>query len=222
MKLPLALFIGLRYTRAKRRNQFISFVSGFSLLGMALGTLALIVVMSVMNGFDREIKQRLLQVVPHIEVYDDQGLSDWMEMRRALLEVAAVDAVAPYIQGDVMASFDRGVQGVQMRGLNPADMKVMSALEDHLLLGSIDDLRAGQYNIVIGRLLARYLSVGLGDKINITLPQLTVTPMGIYPRVKRFTVVGIFEVGAQVDQQLSVVHLSDAQRLFRLGDSVTG
>lgn len=222
MKLPLPLFIGLRYTRAKRRNQFISFVSGFSLLGMALGTLALIVVMSVMNGFDREIKQRLLQVVPHIEVFNEQGVQDWVTLRKGLVGVPQVAAVAPYVQGDVMASFERGVQGVQMRGLDPTDLRVMSSLDKHLLLGSIDDLRAGQYNIIIGRLLARYLGVGLGDKINITLPQLTVTPMGIYPRVKRFTVVGVFEVGAQVDQQLSVVHLSDAQRLFRLGEGVTG
>ena len=222
MKLPLPFFIGLRYTRAKRRNQFISFVSGFSLLGMALGTLALIVVMSVMNGFDREIKQRLLQVVPHIEVFDEQGMDEWGALQAALARVSQVSAVAPYIQGDVMASFDRGVQGVQMRGLDPADIKLMSSLDQHLLLGSLDDLREGQYNIIIGRLLARYLGVGLGDKINITLPQLTVTPMGIYPRVKRFTVVGVFEVGAQVDQQLSVVHLSDAQRLFRLGEQVTG
>ncbi len=222
MKLPLPFFIGLRYTRAKRRNQFISFVSGFSLLGMALGTLALIVVMSVMNGFDREIKQRLLQVVPHIEVFNELGVQDWITLREGLVDVPQVTAVAPYVQGDVMASFERGVQGVQMRGLDPTDMRVMSSLDKHLLLGSIDDLRAGQYNIIIGRLLARYLGVGLGDKINITLPQLTVTPMGIYPRVKRFTVVGVFEVGAQVDQQLSVVHLSDAQRLFRLGEGVTG
>lgn len=222
MKLPLPFFIGLRYTQAKRRNQFISFVSGFSLLGMALGTLALIVVMSVMNGFDREIKQRLLQVVPHIEVFDEQGIDEWAALQSELSGVSQVSAVAPYIQGDVMASFDRGVQGVQMRGLDPSDIKLMSSLDQHLLLGSLDDLRAGQYNIIIGRLLARYLGVGLGDKINITLPQLTVTPMGIYPRVKRFTVVGVFEVGAQVDQQLSVVHLSDAQRLFRLGEQVTG
>ncbi|MGH1373441.1 MAG: lipoprotein-releasing ABC transporter permease subunit [Cellvibrionaceae bacterium] len=222
MKLPISLFIGLRYTRAKRRNQFISFVSGFSLLGMALGTLSLIVVMSVMNGFDREIKQRLLQVVPHIEVYGEQTLSDWSQLRSELRQQPQVEEVAPYVQGDVMASFERGVQGVQMRGLNPADIKLMSSLDQHLLLGSVDDLRAGQYNIIIGRLLARYLGVGLGDKINVTLPQLAVTPMGIYPRVKRFTVVGVFEVGAQVDQQLSVVHLADAQRLFRLGQGVTG
>lgn len=222
MKLPLAFFIGLRYTRAKRRNQFISFVSGFSLLGMALGTLALIVVMSVMNGFDREIKQRLLQVIPHIEVYAEGGLVDWIKLRSDIMQAPGVDAAAPYVDGDAMASFERGMQGVELRGLLPADIKRVSSLDKHMLLGSLDELREGEYNVVIGRLLARYLGVAPGDKINITLPQLVVTPVGIYPRVKRFTVVGVFEVGAQVDQQLVVIHLQDAQKLFRLGGRVSG
>jgi len=219
MKLPLAFFIGLRYTRAKRRNQFISFVSGFSLLGMALGTLALIVVMSVMNGFDREIKQRLLQVIPHIEVHAETGLVDWAAMRADIVQAAGVEA---YVDGDAMASFERGMQGIQLRGLLPADITRVSSLDKHMLLGSLDDLREGEYNAVIGRLLARYLGVSPGDKINITLPQLVVTPVGIYPRVKRFTIVGVFEVGAQVDQQLVVIHLNDAQKLFRLGARVSG
>ncbi|MAZ88091.1 MAG: lipoprotein-releasing system transmembrane subunit LolC [Cellvibrionaceae bacterium] len=222
MKLPLSAYIGLRYTRAKRRNQFISFVSGFSLLGMALGTLALIVVMSVMNGFDREIKQRLLQVIPHIEIYSDDGLSDWSDLRRQIEADRQVIAAAPYINGDAMISFERGVQGVQLRGLMPADVARISALDKHMLLGELSELRAGQYNIVIGRLMARYLNVTLGDKISVTLPQLSVTPMGIFPRVKRFTVVGVFEVGAQVDQSLAILHLRDAQTLFRLGQKVTG
>lgn len=222
MKLPLSAYIGLRYTRAKRRNQFISFVSGFSLLGMALGTLALIVVMSVMNGFDREIKQRLLQVIPHIEIYSDDGVSDWSRLRTQIEAEPDVIAAAPYINGDAMVSFERGVQGVQLRGLMPADVARISSLDQHMLLGELSELRAGQYNIVIGRLMARYLNVTLGDKISVTLPQLSVTPMGIFPRVKRFTVVGVFEVGAQVDQSLAVMHLQDAQRLFRFGDKVTG
>ncbi len=222
MKLPLSAYIGLRYTRAKRRNQFISFVSGFSLLGMALGTLALIVVMSVMNGFDREIKQRLLQVIPHIEIYSDEGLSNWSDMRAEIETEPQVIAAAPYVNGDAMISFERGVQGVQLRGLMPADVARISALDKHMLLGQLSELRAGHYNIVIGRLMARYLNVTLGDKISVTLPQLSVTPMGIFPRVKRFTVVGVFEVGAQVDQSLAVMHLQDAQKLFRLGDKVTG
>lgn len=222
MKFPLSFFIGLRYTRAKRRNQFISFVSGFSLLGMALGTLALIVVMSVMNGFDREIKQRLLQVIPHIEVYSDSGLPDWPRAIEKVTKSPEVVAAAPYVDGDVMVSFERGMQGVEMRGLRPEDMQKMSSLSRHMVLGELSSLTAGDYGIVIGRLLARYLGVAPGDKINVTLPQLSVTPMGIYPRVKRFTVVGVFEVGAQVDQRLAIIHLEDAQKLFRLGDKVTG
>lgn len=215
--------IGLRYTRSKRRNQFISFVSGFSLLGMMLGTIALIVVMSVMNGFDREIKQRLLQVIPHVElIARDESLQDWETMHSFAEQQPGILAAAPYVTGDAMVSFERGMQGVQLRGLQPQDVPRLSGLADHMLIGDIEDLREGEYNVVIGRLLARYLGVSPGDKINLTLPQLTVTPMGIYPRVKRFTVVGVFEVGAQVDQYLVVTHLQDAQKLLRLGEGVSG
>ncbi|WP_439135183.1 lipoprotein-releasing ABC transporter permease subunit [Pseudomaricurvus sp.] len=223
MKYKLPFFIGLRYTRSKRRNQFISFVSGFSLLGMTLGTIALIVVMSVMNGFDREIKQRLLEVIPHIElISSEEGVEDWSALKDFTLQQQGVVAAAPYIHGDAMVSFERGMQGVQLRGLKPDDIRNLSSLADRMILGSVDDLREGEYNIIIGRLLARYLGVAPGDKVNITLPQLTVTPMGIYPRVKRFTVVGVFEIGAQVDQSLVVTHLTDAQKLLRLGDKVSG
>lgn len=223
MKFNLPFFIGLRYTRSKRRNQFISFVSGFSLLGMTLGTIALIVVMSVMNGFDREIKQRLLEVIPHIELMSsEEGVANWTELQDFALQQPGVEAAAPYVYGDAMVSFERGMQGVQLKGLKPEDVRNLSSLADRMILGSVDDLREGEYNIVIGRLLARYLGVSLGDKVNITLPQLTVTPMGIYPRIKRFTVVGVFEIGAQVDQSLVVTHLSDAQKLLRLGSKVSG
>lgn len=222
MKLSLPLFIGLRYTRAKRRNQFISFVSAFSLLGMTLGTIALIVVMSVMNGFDHEIKQRLLQVIPHVELISDDGLVHWAELQQHIELQPSVLAAAPFVNGDAMVSFERGMQGVQLRGLAPQDIPRLSSLSDHLIMGEVSDLQPGQYNILIGRLLARYLGVAPGDKVSITLPQLSVTPMGIYPRVKRFTVVGVFEIGAQVDQRLVITHLKDAQKLLRLGSSVSG
>lgn len=223
MKYSLPFFIGLRYTRSKRRNQFISFVSGFSLLGMTLGTIALIVVMSVMNGFDREIKQRLLEVIPHIELISNgEGLEDWPTLQDFALQQPGVLAAAPYVHGDAMVSFERGMQGVQLRGLLPDDIRNLSSLADRMILGSVDDLREGEYNIIIGRLLARYLGLAPGDKVNITLPQLTVTPMGIYPRIKRFTVVGVFEIGAQVDQSLVITHLADAQKLLRLGNKASG
>ncbi len=218
----LPLFIGLRYTRAKRRTQFISFVSGFSLLGMTLGTLALIVVMSVMNGFDREIKQRLLQVIPHIEIFNESGVSEWQHLVQQLDRLSSVMKAAPYVAGDAMVTYERGMQGVQLRGIRPEDLAQLSGLNEHMTLGSLDELEAGQYRVVIGGLLARYLGVVPGDKITVTLPQLSVTPMGIYPRVKRFTVAGVFEVGAQVDQQLIVLHLDDAQKLMRLGQKVSG
>lgn len=223
MNLPLPVFIGLRYTRSKRRNQFISFVSAFSLLGMVLGCLALIVVMSVMNGFDREIKQRLLQVIPHIEfIGEGDGLTDWRRWQQQLQAADGVVATAPYVSGNAMVSFERGVQGVELRGLQPADIEHLSSLSQHMVLGSVADLQAGEFQVILGRLLARYLGVATGDKITLTLPQLSVTPVGIYPRTRRFTVVGVFEVGAQVDQQLVITHLADAQKLLRLGDRVSG
>lgn len=222
MNLSTPLFIGLRYTRAKRRNHFISFVSGFSLLGMTLGTIALIVVMSVMNGFDGEIKQRLLQVIPHAELYADTGLSDWQSLQTTIEQNPQVTAVAPYVDGDAMISFEAGIHGVQLRGLLTGDIPRTSSLQDHLVAGQIESLAPGQYDILIGRLLARYLGVNIGDKVSIILPQLTVTPAGIFPRTKRFTVAGVFEVGGQVDQSLVIMHLQDAQKLFRLGDKVDG
>ncbi|NIB41264.1 lipoprotein-releasing ABC transporter permease subunit [Pseudomaricurvus alkylphenolicus] len=222
MNLPLPLFIGARYTRSKRRNQFISFVSGFSLLGMTLGTLALIVVMSVMNGFDREIKQRLLQVIPHIEVIGEDGIGDWAKLRQQVESQNGILAAAPYVDGDAMVSYERGMQGVQLRGVLPQDLPRISSLSEHMVLGDTSSLAQGEYNIIIGRLLARYLGVMPGDKVTLTLPQLSVTPAGIYPRIKRFTVSGVFEVGAQVDQQLVILHLADAQKLLRTGKRVSG
>lgn len=222
MNFSTPIFIGLRYTRAKRRNQFISFVSGFSLLGMMLGTIALIVVMSVMNGFDGEIKQRLLQVVPHSELYSDAGVSDWQTLKQAVEGYKQVTAVAPYVNGDAMISYKSGIHGVQLRGLRAEDIPKISALHEHMIAGEIERLQQGNYEILIGRLLARYLGINIGDKVTVMLPQLTVTPAGIFPRTKRFTVVGVFEVGGQIDQRLAIIDLYDAQKLFRLGDKVDG
>ncbi len=216
------LFIGLRYTRARRRNQFISFISGFSLLGMALGTLALIVVLSVMNGFDKEIKQRILSVVPHAFVDQQPRLKDWNSLSTEIEDHPLLIASAPYIGGYAMLSSQQGVQGAELQGILPNSEKKVSVLNDYMYQGSIDDLQPGEFGIVLGRLLARFLNVEVNDRLVMTLPEVSVTPAGLFPRVKRFTVVGIFEVGAQVDQTLAMIHLSDAQRLFRYGQSVQG
>lgn len=216
------LFIGLRYTRAKRRHQFISFVSGFSLLGMALGTLALIVVLSVMNGFDREIKQRILSVVPHAFVDELPKMSDWQTIARQVEQQSDVIATAPYIGGFVMLSSRRDVLGVELQGISPEEEQGVSVISQYMKVGEVEALLPGQFGIVIGNSIAQYLSLDVGDTLVMTLPQVSVTPAGMFPRVKRLTVVGIFEVGAQVDQTLSMIHIEDAQRLFRYGDKVQG
>ena len=216
------LFIGLRYTRSKRRHQFISFVSGFSLLGMALGTLALIIVLSVMNGFDREIKQRILSVVPHGFIDQSPRMDNWQQVAEHVESVPGVLATAPYIGGFVMLGADRSVYGVELQGILPEREQQVSVISQYMKGNGIHALKAGEFGIVLGSLVARYLDVDVGDTVVMTLPQVSVTPAGLFPRVKRFTVIDIFEVGAQVDQSLGLIHLSDAQRLFRYGQNVQG
>lgn len=212
----IPLLIGLRYIRAKRRNQFISFVSGFSLLGMALGVLSLIVVMSVMNGFDREMKSRILKVVPHGFVDQPGGVSDWSNLIDQLLTQPDIQAAAPYIGGFGLLGYRNNIEGVQFSGVIPSRQVQVSELAQSMVMGQLDSLISGDFNIVLGSLLARQLGVIPGDKVTLTLPKIRVTPAGVYPRVKRFTVSGVFEVGAPVDQQLALVHLEDAARLLRI------
>ena len=211
--IPLA--IGLRYIRAKRRNQFISFVSGFSLLGMALGVMALIVVMSVMNGFDREMKQRLLRVIPHGFVMQEPAMDNWQQLRAQLLTDTDIVAAAPFVEGFALAGYHSQVQGVQVSGVDPQLQGEVSEVADNMLIGELSDLQSGQFGIVLGAVLARQLRVVTGDKLTLTLPEISITPAGVYPRVKRFTVVGVFEVNAPVDQELALIHIADAEKLYR-------
>lgn len=211
----IPLYIGLRYTRAKRRNQFISFVSAFSLLGMALGVMALIIVLSVMNGFDREMKQRILSVIPHGFIDQQPQMQDWQAVARQVEQHPEVVATAPYIGGFALISFDRGVESIQLQGILPEAENRVSVLEQHMIVGSSTDLRPGEFGIVMGRLLARSLGIAPGDKVNLTLSDINITPAGVFPRTRPFTLVGVFEVGAQVDQTLAMIHIDDAKRLFR-------
>lgn len=215
MPINIPLYIGLRYTRAKRRNQYISFVSGFSFLGMALGVLALITVLSVMNGFDREMKERILSVVPHGFIDRESGLDDWASLAAQVEAHPQVEASAPYIEGFGLVSYARGVEGIQLQGILPEAEGRVSVIEEHMLVGSTHDLVPGEFGIVMGSLMARQLGLALGDRVTLTLPDINITPAGVYPRMRRFTLVGVFEVGAQVDQGLAMIHLEDAQRLFR-------
>ena len=213
------VFIGRRYIGSKRSNGFIAFVSLFALIGMALGVFALIVVLSVMNGFDHELKGRILRVIPHGIL---ESNSPWQEIDQKIKGSEGLMASAPFISGQGLLSFRSGVRGVQLHGVLPNREKEVSVIDDFTLIGSLEDLQPGHYNIVLGRLSARYLGVNVGDKVTITLPVVSVSLAGVFPRTKRFTVVGVFEVGAQQDETLGIIHIADAQKLFRMGNNVDG
>ena len=222
MKANLPFFIGLRYIRSKRSNGFVSFVSFLSFIAMALGVIALIVVLSVMNGFDREIKQRILNVVPHITVTKERGIQNWDELGGELKNIDGVLAYAPFVEGYGLLSSSSLSQGVLVQGIDPAQESSVSPINEEMVVGQIDHLEPGSYGIVLGNLLARSLGVIVGDRVTLSLPELNVTPAGIFPRFKRFTVRGVFQVGAQVDNGLAFVHYQDAQKLYRLGSRVNG
>ena len=221
----LPFFIGYRYTRSKRREGFVSFISGFSVAAMALGVMALIVVLSVMNGFDKEIKQRLLRIIPHATVAGHPSFtSDQLaEIRQQIIARGdtGVTAVVPMVQGFVMLSKDVNQVGVNLQGLDEA-WQTAKLLKENMLSGYVEQLAPGDFSIILGSQIARKLNVFIGDKIQVTLPMISVTPAGIFPRAKRVTVSGIFEVGAQVDASVAFMHQQDMQKLMRLGDNYQG
>ena len=221
----LPFFIGYRYTRSKRREGFVSFISGFSVAAMALGVMALIVVLSVMNGFDKEIKQRLLRIIPHATVAGHPSFtSDQLaEIRQQIIARGdtGVTAVVPMVQGFVMLSKDVNQVGVNLQGLDAA-WPTAELLKENMLSGYVEQLAPGDFSIILGSQIARKLNVFIGDKIQVTLPMISVTPAGIFPRAKRVTVSGIFEVGAQVDASVAFMHQQDMQKLMRLGDNYQG
>ncbi len=212
----IPLYIGLRYTRAKRRNQFISFISAFSLIGMALGVMALIIVLSVMNGLDREMKQRLLSVIPHGYIDHDPALDNWRELAQQVQNHPEVLGAAPYIASEALVGYGSDIQGIQIEGVLPEEEVKISVIENRMLLGSLANLRAGEFGIVMGSMMARQLGLALGDKVMVTSSDINITPAGIFPRNKNFTLVGVFEVGGQVDFSLAMIHLTDAQKFFRV------
>ncbi len=215
-------FIGLRYIRSKRRNGYIAFVSLFALLGMLLGVFALIVVLSVMNGFDHELKSRILRVIPHGFLTTEKPLEDWRDLAELITSEEGLRGSAPYIEGKGLIGYGRAVRGVEIQGIDPVSETAVSELHDNMLIGQLDNLHPGEYGIILGSIIARHLGVTAEDKISLTLPVMSITPAGIFPRSKRFTVVGVFEVGAQVDQTLVMINLSDAQKLFRLPEQIHG
>jgi lipoprotein-releasing system permease protein len=221
---PYELFIGLRYTRAKRRNHFISFISLISMAGIALGVAALIVVLSVMSGFQDELRSRILGVAAHVQISGPNNvLADWPRVVKEASRHPKVEASAPYVMGQGMLAFDQAVQGSIIRGILPAQEDTVAEIGQHMKAGKLTDLRGGEFGIVLGSELARALNVVYGDKVVLITPQGQVTPAGMMPRLKQFRVVGIFEVGMfEYDNGLALIHLEDAQKLYRLEDKVSG
>ena len=221
---PYELFIGFRYTRAKRRNHFISFISLISMLGIALGVAALIVVLSVMNGFQDELRSRILGVVAHIEITGfDNTLANWQQVAAQSSKLAEVKASAPFVSGEGLVAYDQAVQGTVVRGILPADEDKVADIGRKMRQGSLAALRPGEWGVVLGADLARALGVQMGDKVTVITPQGQVTPAGMIPRLKQFTVVGIFQIGMyEYDSGLALIAMQDAQKLFRTGDKVSG
>ena len=222
--LPYELAIGLRYTRAKRRNHFISFISVVSMAGIALGVMALIVVLSVMNGFQEELRARILGVAAHVEVAGPADrLSDWRGVLAQAKRNTEVVAGAPYVNAQGMLANGERVRGVMVRGVLPELENGVADFARHMKAGRLENLVPGEFGIVLGAELARVLGVFPGDKVVLLTPQGNVTPAGVMPRLKQFTVVGVFEAGMfEYDSGLALIHLGDAQKLLRLGDDVSG
>lgn len=221
---PLTLFIGLRYTGAKRRNHFISFISFISMIGIALGVTALITVLSVMNGFEQELRARILSMASHATVNGfGQGLSDWRFVQQRMESNPEIIGAAPYVERQGMVSRSKRVSGIIVRGILPDQEIKVSDILDDMKRGRLGSLEQGAFHIILGSELASKLDVTLGDKITLIAPQLSATPVGVSPRFKRFTVSGIFEVGMyEFDSGMALIHMADAQKLYRLGDKVTG
>ena len=221
---PKELFIGLRYTRAKRRSGFVSFFSFVSIMGIALGVATIIIVLSVMNGFGKELRQRTLGMTAHATITGHDGyLANWERMRILVADHQSVIDTAPYTQTEAMLSNRSRVSGAIIRGVLPEEEPGVSEVTDKMISGQLADLRPGEFGIVLGRELANALGVYEGEKITVITPQASVTPVGVLPRLKRFTVVGVFEVGMhQFDRSLAMMHMADAQKLFNLGDRVSG
>ncbi len=219
---PLSLYIGQRYAWAKRSNHFISFISLMSMAGLTVGVLVLITVMSVMNGFDRELRQRVLGMVPHAVIKSYEPLLDWQQVATELGTRPGVAGVAPFIHAQGMVTASGNVHGVFLNGIDPRFEDRVSIVSQHMTEGSLDALRPGEFGVVLGDILASYMRARVGDKVTIVLPEATVTPAGVFPRLKRFTVVGIFSVGAELDSTLGMIHIEDAARLKRLGQAVEG
>ncbi len=221
---PKELFIGLRYIRAKRKNHFVSFIAFISIAGVALGVFSLIVVLSVMNGFGNELRDRTLSMTSHATISGFDGyLKDWPTVLAKAKENKEVVAAAPYIRKEAMLSNGKRVSGSLVHGIDPEMESQVSSVASKMVSGRLSNLKAGEYGIVLGRELANALGVYEGDRVTVITPQASITAIGVMPRLKRFHVVGVFEVGMnQFDSAMSYIHLEDAAKLFSYEDKVNG
>jgi len=221
---PFELAIGLRYVRARRRSHFISFISLISIAGVTLGITALITTLSVMNGFGKELRSRILGVISHVTVTEQSGrLADWRAVAERIRAEPHVTGLAPYVLGQGMLTKGKTVNGVVVRGILPSEESKVSELHDKMAVGSLDALKPGEFGIIVGKTLAWKLDLTLGSQVSLVVPQALATPAGILPRFKRFTVVGIFRADMhEYDSGLALLHLDDAATLYQLGGKVSG
>ncbi len=221
---PVPVAIGLRYLRAKRRNSFISFISAASMLGIGLGVAILITTLAVMSGFQREIRDRMLQMTAHATITaDGEALDGWRRVVDAAHQDTRVAGAAPYVERPVMLQGPRE-QGALLRGVVPEREREVAAITDRLTgEDPLKTLRPGEFNIVLGVELARFIGVDVGDDVVVITPESRTTPLGLVPQFKRFRVSGLFEVGHQeFDRQVAVAHMADLQRVLRMGEGVSG
>jgi len=217
-------WIGTRYVRSRSANSFVSLISAISMLGIAIAVTVLIVVMSVVNGFERELKDRLLAMTSHASI---EGVEGQLESADQIISIAnqnaRVIASAPYVDGQALLVFEKGISGAQLRGIDPVAEEAVSGIGGVMQQGALSELAPGEFNIVLGVELADALNVALGDKVTITLAQGIVTPAGVVPRTKRFTVSGIYRVGMyEFDRRLAFINIGDAQKLYRMRGAVSG
>ncbi len=222
---PVSLFIGLRYTGAKKRNHFVSFIALTSMLGIALGVTVLITVLSVMNGFDFQIRNRIFQMAPQVTVRTfNTSMENYQSLQTKLSKVPGVIGTAAFIEGQGMLTHDGLVNPVLINGIVPDQETQVSEIGSKMIQGNLSELKPGSFNIVMGEQLANALGLTLGDKVTLVTPEAALTPVGVIPRFKRFTLIGIFNAGTGFgfDTQFAVINLQDAQVLYQLGQGITG
>jgi len=224
MRYWFEFWVGRRYVRSRSSNSFVSLISAISMLGIAIAVAVLIIVLSVVNGFERELQNRLLAMSAHASIEDPRGqLDNWRLRVDQARSNARVNAAAPYIDGQALLVAGNKLSGVELRGIEPQLEDQVSGISSVITAGGLSDLQPGSFNILLGSELAQALDVAVGDKLTVTLAEGIVTPAGVLPRTKRFTVAGFYRVGMyEFDRRLAFINLQDAQKLFRMRDTASG